>query len=122
MRINVVWKGARAIAIGVVALAATALATLGAQGTGRIRGHVFDADDSSAVQAAQVTIVGTAIGALSSAGGSFVLQGVPPGAHTLRIQRIGYTLKTQAVTVAAGAEATADVYLAKAATRLSEVI
>jgi TonB-linked SusC/RagA family outer membrane protein len=98
----------------------TASAT--AQGTGRVRGRVIDADDSSAVQAAQVIIVGTNLGAVTSAGGAYVISGIAAGPHTLRVQRIGYTLQTQPVTITAGGEVTLDIRLAKAAARLSEVI
>ncbi len=63
------------------ALVAMAIATtagpLAAQQTGRIRGRITDADDKSALPAAQVQVVGTTLGAATGATGQYVIAGVP---------------------------------------------
>ncbi|MEO6446331.1 MAG: SusC/RagA family TonB-linked outer membrane protein [Gemmatimonadaceae bacterium] len=95
---------------------------LSGQATGRIRGRVTDADDRSALPAAQVSVVNTSIGALTGATGQYVITGAPAGTVTVRVRRIGYTSITQEVVVPAGGEVVADIALTRATTQLSEVI
>ncbi|MGH7711365.1 MAG: TonB-dependent receptor plug domain-containing protein, partial [Gemmatimonadaceae bacterium] len=93
-----------------------------AQSTGTIRGRVTDADGSGAVAAAQVVIAGTRVGAVTGINGEYRITGVTPGQVQVRVQRLGYTPTTQQVTVSADGTANADFTLAKAATRLQEVV
>jgi TonB-linked SusC/RagA family outer membrane protein len=103
-------------------LAAVALAgPLEAQTTGTIRGRVTDADGAGPVDGAQVVIVGTRMGALTGVGGEFRILNVPPGVHQLRVQRLGFQPAMQSVTVGTS-EVVADFTLAKAVTRLQEVV
>ena len=97
-------------------------AVLSAQGAGRIRGRVTDADDKAALPSVQIQVVGTTLGAVTGATGLYTITGVAPGEVTLRVRRIGYTSTTQQVTVTATTEAVADIVMSKAATQLSEVI
>lgn len=113
---------ARLVATLAIALAAMAPVATAQQQTGRIRGRVTDADDKSALPAAQIQIVGTTIGSITGATGQYVVTGAPAGTVTLRVRRIGYTSKTQDVVVPAGGEVVADIGLTRAATQLSEVI
>ena len=78
--------------------------------TGRVAGHVRD-DGGHAVAYAQVTVVGTALSALTDTAGAYVLTSVPAGKVTLRAARVGFTGKEQVAVVAANATTTADFVL-----------
>jgi hypothetical protein len=54
-------------------------------------GAVFDATTSAPVQAAFASAMGTGVWATTDHNGSFRLDRLPPGTHTIRIWRIGYT-------------------------------
>ncbi|MEP7345504.1 MAG: TonB-dependent receptor plug domain-containing protein, partial [Gemmatimonadaceae bacterium] len=105
------------------ALTLSAFATVAAaQATGSVHGKIIDADGSGAISAAQVFIAGSRLGASTGISGEYRISGVPAGQHQLRVQRLGFTPITQAVTVVAGQTAEANFTLAKAATRLAEVV
>jgi TonB-dependent SusC/RagA subfamily outer membrane receptor len=91
-----------------------------AQGTGRIAGTVLG-EGARPVAGAQVIVVGTRVGAVTDDNGRYNIGGAPVGAQTVRVQRIGFTPRTQPVTVAAGQVATLDFQLAAAATQLTAV-
>ena len=112
----------RVVALLALALTTTVPGMLAAQGTGRIRGRVTDADDKSALPAVQISVVGTNEGAVTGATGQYVISNVAAGTVTLRVRRIGYASRTQEVVVPAGGEVEADIALTRAATQLSEVI
>jgi TonB-dependent SusC/RagA subfamily outer membrane receptor len=96
---------------------------LGAQQpTGTISGRVTDASIGRGLPDVQVLITGTRIGAVTGPNGEYTLNGVPIGARTLTVRRIGYQPTTQAVTVVLGSTATADVALRVSAVNLSEVV
>ncbi len=90
------------------------------RGTARVTGTVRG-DGGQPVPSAQVTLQGTAFGAVAGDDGRFTISGVPAGTYTLRVARIGYTPATQQVNVGDGATVTADVTLATSATQLSAV-
>ncbi|MCC6318699.1 MAG: SusC/RagA family TonB-linked outer membrane protein [Gemmatimonadaceae bacterium] len=95
---------------------------LRAQAIGSITGRVTDSDGSGPVNAAQVVVVGTRLGAATSLNGEYRITGVPAGAHEVRVVRIGYTPVQQQVTVTADGSVTLDFTMTKAATRLQEVV
>jgi TonB-linked SusC/RagA family outer membrane protein len=105
-----------------MALTTTAPAVLSAQGTGRVRGRVTDADDKSALPSVQISVVNTNTGGVTGATGQYVITGVPAGPITLRFRRIGYASTTHDVVVPANGEVVADIVMNRAATQLSEVI
>jgi hypothetical protein len=76
-----------------------------AQQTG-ISGRVTDASTGEPVVAAQVSVVGTNLGAQTNAEGVYTVRGVAPGTVTLRVLSIGYAEQTQQVAVTAGQTAT----------------
>ena len=115
-------SAARLVGAMALAIATTAPTLLSAQGTGRIRGRVSDADDKSALPSVQIAVVGTNAGAVSGPTGQYVISGVAPGTVTLRLRRIGYSSTTHEVVVPASGEVVADITMTKAATQLSEVI
>lgn len=91
-----------------------------AQGTGRVAGTVLG-EGGRPVSGAQVIVVGTRVGAVTDDNGRYNIGGVPAGAQTIRVQRIGFTPRTQPVTVATGQVATLDFQLTVAPTTLSAV-
>jgi TonB-linked SusC/RagA family outer membrane protein len=106
-----------AFAVGVWLLPATAFAQ---QGT--ITGKVIDSATSNPVPSAQVFIVGTTRGALTSEQGVYTLRGVAPGTVTLRATRIGYKASTRTVTVPESGNVTADFALGSTPSKLDEIV
>src|SRR5438045_5887952 len=95
------------------ALAATILVALPltAQGVGAVRGRVVDSASQQPLTSVVVTVEGTQRGALSREDGTFDISGVPEGAQSIRLRRIGFHTKSVPVTVAAGGTANVDVAL-----------
>ncbi|HEM47478.1 MAG TPA: carboxypeptidase-like regulatory domain-containing protein, partial [Alphaproteobacteria bacterium] len=79
-----------------------------AQATGSLVGTVRDAASQRPLEAVQVYIQGTGIGALTNAAGRFLLLNVPAGEQTLVAELVGYRAGTQTVTVSAGESTVAD--------------
>ncbi|MDQ8153644.1 MAG: TonB-dependent receptor [Gemmatimonadota bacterium] len=103
-------------------LTLSAAATAGAQqGTGTITGTVMERGAERPIEAAQVTVVGTRLGAAVNAQGAFTIRGVPLGAQKVRAQFIGFEPVEQTVNVtAAGAKVTFT--MTRAAFALSGVV
>ena len=57
---------------------------------GTIRGQVIDAATRAPVAQVQVTVMGTALGALTDEAGNYLIVGVPPGLYSLEARRLGY--------------------------------
>lgn len=85
--------------------------------TGRVTGQ-----GALPVADVSVIVVGTQLGAVTSADGRYAIIGVPAGTHEVRAQRIGYAPQTQTVTVLPGGSPTADFALEVVATTLSEIV
>jgi TonB-linked SusC/RagA family outer membrane protein len=106
-----------AFAVGVWLAPATALAQ---QGT--ITGKVTDQATNSPVPSAQVQIVGTTRGALTTDEGVYTLRNVAAGTVTLRALRIGYKASVQTVTVPASGSITVDFALGSTPSKLDEIV
>lgn len=89
---------------------------------GSITVRVVDKSNQRPVDQAQVFVVGTTIGGLTNAEGTFVLRGVPPGSHTVRVLRVGYGEAKQAVTVGAGETARVEIEVEPLAINLAPVV
>ncbi len=83
-----------------------------AQSAGTLVGTVTDAASQRPLEAAQVYIPGTGIGALTNAAGRFLLLNVPAGEYTLTAELVGYRSGEQTVTVGAGQSVQIDIGLA----------
>ena len=79
-----------------------------AQGTGTIKGRVFDKSSGDPLPYANIIIVGSTNGAASDIDGDFVLKNVPEGSRTLRVGYVGYQTVTRDVSVSANAVTQAD--------------
>ncbi|MCU0623170.1 MAG: TonB-dependent receptor [Gemmatimonadaceae bacterium] len=110
----------RSLALVALLLAPGALAAQTATGT--VRGKVTDAATNAGLGDVQVLVVGTRVGAVTTGTGEYQLTGVPTGARTITIRRIGYAPVTRAVTVAAGQTVTVDAALRQSGINLSEVV
>ncbi len=77
-------------------------ATLHAQATGSIQGTIVDASTKTPVAAARVMLVGAHQEELSHADGKFHFDRVPPGRHTIRIERLGYAKAEQLAQIRPG--------------------
>jgi TonB-dependent SusC/RagA subfamily outer membrane receptor len=95
---------------------------LAAQATGTVSGKVTDAATGQGLGDAQVLIVGTRIGAVTSGSGEFTLSGVPTGPRTVTFRRIGYTPVSRTVTITAGGTVTLTPALRASGVNLSEVV
>jgi TonB-linked SusC/RagA family outer membrane protein len=110
---------ARLLAIALLALSGRAVQ---AQAPGTVTGKVTDAASGQPVQAAQVAVVGTNIGAITNEAGNYTIRGAPARQITLRVLRVGYSEQTQLVTVPSGGSATADFQLRQVSVNLAAVV
>jgi TonB-linked SusC/RagA family outer membrane protein len=93
-----------------------------ATGTGTVTGRVTDGASGQPVPAAQISIVGTTTGTITTADGVYTLRGVPAGSVTLRVLRVGYSENRQTTTVTAGQTTTLDIVLTSVPASLSAVV
>ena len=89
---------------------------------GTIRGRVIDKESGQPVTAAQITVVGTSLGALTSNDGQYTINGVTAGQVTVRAARIGYQPQNQVVVVSDNGSTAANFTLDRAVARLEEVV
>ncbi|HEX6939854.1 MAG TPA: SusC/RagA family TonB-linked outer membrane protein [Longimicrobiales bacterium] len=114
--------GAVGVVLALAAIAARA-APLAAQGaTGAVTGEVIEATTQRPLAGAQVHIPGTPFGALTNAGGRYLIPGVPAGPVVVRVQMIGYGTVEREVTIQAGQTAQADFELRQSAITLDELV
>ena len=112
----------RAVAF-TAALGSLASGLAGAQEQqGTITGRVTDASNSEPIASAQVSVVGTAIGAATNSDGRYTIRGVRPGVVEVRVLRVGYAERKQSVTVTAGQATTADFAMTVAPISLAPVV
>ena len=89
---------------------------------GTIRGRVIDKESGQPVTAAQITVVGTSLGALTTNDGQYTINGVTAGQVTVRAARIGYQPQNQVVVVSDNGSTAANFSLDRAVARLEEVV
>jgi len=106
------------VAVPLLAIAAAA-ASAGAQ-VGSIRGKVVDSTGAP-ISGALLAVDRTAVRAQATSAGNYALLGVPAGAHTVRVQVIGYTPITMAVTVTANETLTQNITLTRSTVQLAAV-
>ena len=111
-------RASRAIMVGLALV--LPVGALHAQTT--LTGRVTEVAGGAGLASAQVTIVGTTLGAVTNAEGRFTLRGVPTGAITVRAARIGYAEAKKSITITANAPATVDLALDKVAVNLTPVV
>ena len=87
----------------------------------RITGTV-STDAGQPLPSAQVSIVGTTLGAITNEEGRFTILGVAPGTMEVRAVRIGYSPQTRTVVVASGETATVNFSLTAVPQSLEAVV
>ena len=70
--------------------------------TGTLAGMVNDATTGEALAGANVVVDGTGLGAAADAGGSYLIENVPAGTHTVTASVIGYQSSTRNVSTSTG--------------------
>jgi len=105
-------------------LGATVLIALSsvAAAQGTVTGTVVGEDTGQPLQNVQLVVVGTSLGALSGADGSFTIQNVPVGTQEIEARRLGYRRATVSVVVQSATEARIDLRLAQSAIELDQVV
>ena len=97
-------------------------AVVQAQAAGVITGVVTDALSGQPVPAAQVSVVGTNLGALTNDVGRYTLRGVPARQVTVRVLRVGYTEQSKPAAITTGGPVTLDFALRTASIQLTPVV
>jgi hypothetical protein len=111
---------ARWLALTAVVLVMSA-SSLYAQATGKVEGRVRD-QAGAPIANAQVTIVGTAFGALTNNQGYYFFNNVPVGSASVRAAFVGYkSAEAQGVRVLAGQTVTQDIQLEQTPFRVDEI-
>jgi TonB-linked SusC/RagA family outer membrane protein len=116
------WPGVATMALAVGLASAPLTGSLAAQATGILVGTVRDAASQRPLEAAQVYIGGTGIGALTNAAGRFILLNVPAGQVVLVAELVGYRAGSETVTVVAGESVVANFALAQTAIALDQIV
>lgn len=90
--------------------------------TGTVTGRVIDSTSQQPISSVAVRIDGTQLGTLTREDGSFTIAGVPTGARSLRVSRIGFAAQVRPLTVAAGTNPAITLQLRQLVAQLSEVV
>ena len=113
---------AAAMVLGLASAGTSAHAQVAPTSGGTIEGVVRDAASQQPLANAQAFIVGTGIGASTSATGTFRLTNVPVGTVEVRVRLIGYAQATRSVTVTLGETARVEFALQQSALQLEAVV
>jgi TonB-linked SusC/RagA family outer membrane protein len=111
---------------GICVLAGLMCAAIVARGqvasplTGDIRGTVRDSANAEPVFGAQVFVVGSTRGTITDSAGKYSLR-MPPGAVTIRVQRLGYAPLTRAIDVTGDKVTVVDFLAHPVVVTLSEI-
>jgi TonB-linked SusC/RagA family outer membrane protein len=104
-----------------ILLSLGAVTGAGAQ-QGTVAVKVTDAKSSRPVDQAQVSIVGTTLGALSNNDGNAQVRGVPAGIHVVRVIRVGYSEQKKSLNVPAGQTTNVEFALEQVPINLAPVV
>ena len=106
---------------GTAAWSSALLVGRAAVADGTVSGRVVDAQGQG-LPGVTVLVEGTTLGASTDADGTFTIQRVPAGPHTLVVSYVGYTSTRREFTAVAGQAATVSIALAENATALNEAV
>lgn len=110
-------------AAGALAVTFLAFGALDAQAqNGTVAGQVTDATTGGGMPSAQVYLVDTGLGTLTSGNGRYIILNVPAGTYTVRVERLGFATQDASVTVSAGATATQNFTMEPEALGLDEIV
>jgi TonB-dependent receptor len=101
----------RAIAVPLLVLTLTGFRSADAQGSGTLKGTVYDKSTKDALPGANVVVKQTSLGCATDLNGGFVIHNVPAGSRELQISFVGYTTVTLPVVVVANQDTKIDAAL-----------
>jgi len=81
------------------------------QGTGSLRGRVFDKTTEEPLTGANIIVVQTSLGAASDIDGNYLIRGIPVGNRSIKVSYIGYNSITVNVEITANRTLEQDFYL-----------
>lgn len=117
------WRRVLGALTGALLVGAFTGSNLGAQAQeGTIIGQVVESASGQPIPAAQISVVGTTLGAVTNSEGRYVIRGVRAGSVELRALRVGFAETRQTVNVAAGQETTANIRMTTMAISLNPVV
>lgn len=90
--------------------------------SGTLAGRVTEFGSGIALENALVLLEDAGVGALTNAGGRYMLVNVSPGRHTVTIRNLGYAEQQQEVTVAEGQTTIADQTMRVQAIQLKDLV
>jgi TonB-linked SusC/RagA family outer membrane protein len=111
--------------IGAAALALSALLVappLQAQQSATVQGTVTDGASGAPISGAIVSIAGTRSQGVTNVLGNYRIAGIPAGAVTIQVRRIGFKTLSAPVTLAEGQEFTGDYALTASVVQLEEIV
>ena len=89
---------------------------------GKLRGNVTDRQTGEPLIGANVTIVGTTLGAASDVNGDYIILGVPPDVYTVRVSYVGYApLVVSNIRVSSNTTTTQDLRLTSSTVQVQGV-
>jgi TonB-dependent SusC/RagA subfamily outer membrane receptor len=92
------------------------------QTTGEVRGVVTDSEKGTPLIGANVSLVGTQLGAATNLDGMYSIKNVPPGQYSVLVRYVGYRQQSKDVNVATNETVTADFALSVIAFQMDEVV
>ena len=93
-----------------------------AQGTGSLKGKIYDESTKDGLPGANIIIKGTAIGTASDLNGNFLIRNIPVGKQSVVVSFVGYDPKTEELEIVQNRTLEVDFSLAITAVVGSEVI
>ena len=91
--------------------------------TGKVRGRITDRTSGEGLAGANVTVLGTQVGAASGTDGEYIIINVPPGILELKVTMVGYgPVTVRQVRVVVDQTTTINAQLSESAVQLSDVI
>lgn len=106
--------------VGVAALCLAVAHRTGAQVPGELRGRLTNARTAQPIENAQVEVVGMP-STRSTGSGEYVIRGLEPGPHTVRVRALGFAERSAEVAIANGRSTTLDLALVPSAISLDAV-
>ncbi len=95
---------------------------LAAQQTATVQGTVTDGASGAPIADARIVIVGTTFQGVTNVLGNYRIAGIPAGAVTIQVRRIGFKTLSAPVTLAEGQEFTGNYALTASVVQLEEIV
>jgi outer membrane receptor for ferrienterochelin and colicin len=93
-----------------------------AQGSGTLKGTVYDKTTKDRLPGANVVIKGTSIGASTDLNGAFIIRNAPAGERTIVVTYVGYITKSVVITIPAGETVNQDFFMGATTVQGEEVV